>query len=64
MINKKIENIDIVSNSLANLGGSFAQREIILLQLIDINKGKRNDYTQIIKDKIFDKKKLNEYGYI
>jgi len=64
LINKKIENIDIVSNSLANLGGSFAQREIILLQLIDINKGKRNDYTQIIKDKIFDKKKLNEYGYI
>ena len=60
MKEKKIDNIDIVSNCFADLGGSFAQREVILLKLIDSNKGKKNNYTKVIKDKIINKRKFDE----
>ena len=61
MKEKKIDNIDIVSNCFDDLGGSFAQREVILLKLIDFNKDEKNNYSNIIKDLIINKRKFNKY---
>ena len=59
---QKREVIDtkVVHNAFHQLGGSFAQREIILLGLINHNK--QSDLQNTIKN-IFKTKKTNEVNY-
>jgi len=60
----KIDNINIISDNFIGLGGSFAQREVILLQLLSINDDLENNYNKIIKDNIIKKKNIINNDYI
>ena len=60
----KIDNINIISDNFIGLGGSFAQREVILLQLLNINDDLENNYNKIIKDNIIKKKNIINNDYI